>query len=129
MRMTRLSRSLALVAAAALLATMTAATVASPASAAKPKCQGKVATIVGTQKADIIRGTAKRDVIVAKGGADRIYGYRPEDVWIVRRRDFRMIRDPFSKAEQGVTRFILEGRFGVHFPIPNTAQIATVLTP
>ena len=38
---------------AALLAAMSAATVASPASAAKPRCQGQTATIVGTKKADI----------------------------------------------------------------------------
>ncbi len=59
---------------------MTAATVASPASAAKPRCQGKVATIVGTRKADKLVGTAKRDVIVAKGGADRIYGRGGNDL-------------------------------------------------
>ena len=67
-------RSLTLVAGAALLATMTAATVAAPASAAKPKCAGKTATIVGTAKGEVIRGTRKADVIVARGGNDRIYG-------------------------------------------------------
>jgi hypothetical protein len=63
-----------LLSAAALLATMTAATVAAPARAAKPKCAGKVATIVGTKKGEVIRGTRRADVIVARGGNDRIYG-------------------------------------------------------
>ena len=65
---------------AALLATMSAATVTSPASAAKPKCQGKTATIVGTKKGEVIRGTTKRDIIVAKGGHDRIYGRGGNDI-------------------------------------------------
>ena len=76
----RLRRTVALVASAALLATVVAATVAAPASAAKPKCFGKTATIVGTNKADLIIGTRKRDVIVAKGGADRIFGRGGNDL-------------------------------------------------
>ncbi len=77
---TRLRRGIALFTSAALLATMTAATVASPASAAKPKCQGVTATIVGTRKADRIIGTSKRDVIVAKGGADKVFGRGGNDL-------------------------------------------------
>jgi hypothetical protein len=74
MRTTRLRHAGALLTAAALLATMTAATVAGPVSAAKPKCAGKVATKVGTAKGEVIRGTRKNDVIVARGGNDRIFG-------------------------------------------------------
>lgn len=37
-----------------------------------PTCHGVRATIVGTERADRLRGTAGRDVIVAGGGHDRI---------------------------------------------------------
>ena len=49
-----LRRTGALLCSAAVLASLTVATVASPASAAKPKSQGKVATIVGTAKGEVI---------------------------------------------------------------------------
>ena len=39
---------------------------------AAPKCFGKKATIVGTNKADVLKGTAKADVIVGLGGNDTI---------------------------------------------------------
>lgn len=52
----------------------------SSAVAAKPKCGGLVATKVGTNKSQVIRGTPRRDVIVAKGGVDRIYGEGGNDV-------------------------------------------------
>lgn len=42
--------------------------------AAKPRCFGKPATIVGKPKADRLIGTAKADVIVGLGGADVING-------------------------------------------------------
>jgi Ca2+-binding RTX toxin-like protein len=76
MGQTTIGRSVAIVAAAALLASLTAATLAAPTSAAKPKprCAGKVATIVGTRKSETIRGTRKADVIVAKGGDDTVRG-------------------------------------------------------
>ena len=74
----------ALLASAALLASLTAATVAAPTAAAKPRCAGKVATIVGTKKADVIRGTkqgrchrgARRgnDTVRGRGGNDTICG-------------------------------------------------------
>ncbi|UUW87218.1 calcium-binding protein [Pimelobacter simplex] len=50
------------------------------AAAARPSCGGLRATIVGTARADVIRGTRGRDVIVAKGGADRIDGRGGKDV-------------------------------------------------
>jgi HK97 family phage major capsid protein len=62
-------------------------------------------------------------------GTAAVYGYDPSQVWIVRRRQFRMIADPFSKAEQGIVRFVLEGRFGVAFPQPSAINVFTVLTP
>jgi len=41
-------------------------------SAAAPKCFGEKATIVGTNKADVLNGTAKADVIVGLGGNDKV---------------------------------------------------------
>jgi len=49
-------------------------------SARRPKCQGRRATIVGTQGKDRIKGTMRADVIVAKGGNDRINGRGGKDV-------------------------------------------------
>jgi hypothetical protein len=70
---TRLRRTGALLASAALLASLTVATVAAPTTAARPKCDGKVATIVSYKK--VIRGTSRADVIVAKGRKNnKIYG-------------------------------------------------------
>jgi len=74
MTATTLRRTGALLVSSALLASLTVATVAAPATAAKPKCAGKTATIVGTNKGEVIKGTKKADVIVAKGGHDIIYG-------------------------------------------------------
>ncbi len=45
-----------------------------PASAATPRCFGERATIVGTSRDDVIRGTGRSDVIVARGGDDTIRG-------------------------------------------------------
>ena len=45
-----------------------------PAAAARPKCLGSTATIVGNNKPNHIRGTPHRDVIVANGGHDVIDG-------------------------------------------------------
>ncbi|WP_205473240.1 calcium-binding protein [Nocardioides sp. SYSU D00038] len=55
-------------------------TVTDQAAAAKPRCEGRKATIVGTAKGEVIRGTPKRDVIVAKGGNDRILGRGGDDL-------------------------------------------------
>jgi hypothetical protein len=49
-------------------------------AAARPKCQGRRATVVGTKANDRIRGTRRADVIVAKGGNDRINGRGGKDV-------------------------------------------------
>lgn len=46
----------------------------------RPKCRGKVATIVGTPRDDDIVGTAKADVIVGGGGVDSIYGASGNDI-------------------------------------------------
>jgi hypothetical protein len=53
---------------------------AGPALGAKAKCAGLEATKVGTNRAQVIRGTKHDDVIVAKGGSDRIYGNGGKDV-------------------------------------------------
>jgi Ca2+-binding RTX toxin-like protein len=67
-------------------ATLIAATViatwvltAVPASAA-PTCFGQAATIVGTSRADRLRGTSGRDVIVGRGGVDVIRGEAGNDL-------------------------------------------------
>jgi len=39
-----------------------------------PRCFGKVPTMVGTSKHDVLRGTRKRDVIVGLGGPDTLIG-------------------------------------------------------
>jgi Ca2+-binding RTX toxin-like protein len=54
--------------------------VASSVSAAKPTCNGLVATHVGNARGNVIRGTAGRDVIVARGGPDKIFGRGGNDV-------------------------------------------------
>ena len=43
------------------------------------RCDGKIATIVGTDRNDILKGTPRNDVIVAGAGNDTIYGFRGND--------------------------------------------------
>jgi Ca2+-binding RTX toxin-like protein len=50
------------------------------AGAATPKCFGKKATIVGTNKADVLKGTAKADVIVGLGGNDKVKALGGDDL-------------------------------------------------
>jgi uncharacterized delta-60 repeat protein len=45
-----------------------------------PRCAGKKATIVGTNKPNRLKGTRRADVIVALGGNDRIDGGRGNDL-------------------------------------------------
>jgi uncharacterized delta-60 repeat protein len=40
----------------------------------RPRCQGRVATIVGTPRSDTLNGTPRRDVIAAFAGADTVRG-------------------------------------------------------
>jgi hypothetical protein len=54
--------------------------ITSSAEAAKPRCNGVKATIVGTNKPEKIKGTKGRDVIVARGGNDRIKGLGGNDL-------------------------------------------------
>jgi hypothetical protein len=72
MHRTTIRRTGALLVSAALLASLAVATVAAPTAAARPKCDGRTATIVGTYRSETIRGTNRADVIVAKGGNDII---------------------------------------------------------
>ncbi|MGB0121516.1 MAG: CSLREA domain-containing protein [Solirubrobacterales bacterium] len=44
------------------------------------KCDGKVATIVGTNNSENLVGTDKRDIIVARAGADKIYPKGGNDI-------------------------------------------------
>jgi hypothetical protein len=73
-------RSTALLTTAAVLAALLTGALAAPAAAARPTCGGKVATIVGTNRGEIIVGTAGDDVIVAKGGDDVVYGRGGNDI-------------------------------------------------
>ena len=57
-----------LLVAAALIASL------SPAGAARPECNGRAATEVGTTGRDTIRGTPGDDVIGARGGNDTVFG-------------------------------------------------------
>jgi plastocyanin len=45
----------------------------SPVVASSHECDGKAATIIGTNNGEVIRGTNGDDVIVARGGNDRIF--------------------------------------------------------
>jgi Ca2+-binding RTX toxin-like protein len=45
-----------------------------------PKCKGRQVTILGTEDADVIRGSNRRDVILALGGGDRVEGRGGNDV-------------------------------------------------
>jgi uncharacterized delta-60 repeat protein len=47
---------------------------------AAPTCQGRPATIVGTEGNDRLKGTRKADVVVALGGADVVKGLDGDDV-------------------------------------------------
>ena len=75
-------RTVAVLAAATLTATMAATAIATEVEAAKakPNCRGLAATIVGTKGPDRLVGTAKRDVIVGRGGNDVIDGRGGNDV-------------------------------------------------
>jgi Ca2+-binding RTX toxin-like protein len=54
---------------------------AAPASEEEvPRCHGRRATIVGTEKDDVLRGTPGRDVIWGGGGDDTIYGSLGNDL-------------------------------------------------
>jgi hypothetical protein len=61
------------IAAAFIVAMLAVPTVVNPAAAA-PTCDGRPATIVGTNGRNTIRGTRGPDVIVGKGGNDKIHG-------------------------------------------------------
>jgi Ca2+-binding RTX toxin-like protein len=50
------------------------------AQAGPPTCDGRRATIVGTNGPDIIHGTPGRDVIAGLGGDDTIYGLGQDDI-------------------------------------------------
>ncbi|MCW2922921.1 MAG: hypothetical protein JWM98_325, partial [Thermoleophilia bacterium] len=53
-----------------------------PGSATAPRvtCNGRRATIVGTERGEVLRGTRGRDVIAALGGNDRILGMDGADI-------------------------------------------------
>jgi len=69
----------ALLAIVTLIASLLAVT-APAAAQANPTCDGKAATIVGTNGNDTIQGTSGNDVIVGLGGRDRIFGGAGNDI-------------------------------------------------
>ena len=82
---TTIHRTVAVLAAAALTTTLVSTALASEADPAKTdsrvvKCDGKVATKVGTAGRDIIYGTRKRDIIHGLGGNDTILGRGGHDI-------------------------------------------------
>lgn len=72
-------RATAILVLSLLLASLALIATATPA-VAKPTCGGKVATIVGTSRGEVIRGTLKADVIVAGGGGDTVFGRGGADI-------------------------------------------------
>ncbi len=77
-----MKRSVWLVAfALAIIASSAIARAATQAAEAEtPRCDGRKATIVGTEGNDVLEGTAKPDVIWAGAGNDVVYGYLGNDV-------------------------------------------------
>ena len=73
-------RATAIFVSSLLLASLAQVVVVAPAAADKPTCGGKVATIVGTAKGEVIRGTLKADVIVAGDGDDTVFGRGGADI-------------------------------------------------
>ena len=74
-----MSNRFALIAPALVLVGSASLSIAEPATmeaAAAPTCFGKIATIVGTNEADMLTGTDEADVIVALGGARHRQGAR-----------------------------------------------------
>ncbi|HEU4706962.1 MAG TPA: hypothetical protein VFS64_07235 [Solirubrobacterales bacterium] len=45
-----------------------------------PECHGRAATLVGTNGADVLKGTKRKDVVVALGGNDRIKTFDDGDI-------------------------------------------------
>ena len=74
MRRTSLPKSLVLYCAVPLIVGFVMLIPSSAAKAAPPLCDGKPATIVGTEGDDVLRGTNGDDVIVGRGGDDRLMG-------------------------------------------------------
>ncbi|GAA3523336.1 calcium-binding protein [Nocardioides daeguensis] len=76
----RTSRRLRALGGLAALVAALAVPVPAADAAAKPRCGGLRATIVGTSGDDVLRGTRGKDVIVGRGGDDRILGRGGRDV-------------------------------------------------
>lgn len=55
-------------------------TLANPPVVSPPKCQGKDATIVGSEGRDVLTGTPQADVITALGGNDKVVAGRGNDI-------------------------------------------------
>jgi hypothetical protein len=59
---------------------LVASGVTAPPAAARPRCAGDRATIVGTPERDRLRGTERRDVIAAGDGADAVDAREGDDI-------------------------------------------------
>ena len=84
-----------------------------PASAARPKCFGRVATIVGSGGDDELIGTRRSDVIVARAGNDFIFGRGGRDFICAGRGQFDV-----SFAGRGNDRINGGRGFDIIFPGP-----------
>jgi Tol biopolymer transport system component len=45
-----------------------------------PRCAGHIATVIGSDRRDVLKGTERKDVIVALGGDDRVSSFAGADV-------------------------------------------------
>ena len=113
-------RILAILVSAALtasLATIALASDVDPAAKArkpKVKCDGVVATKVGTPRRDVIRGTAGKDVIAGLGGHDVLIGRGGNDILCGGAGNDRLVGGPgHDKLLGGVGRDRLLGGVGV----------------
>src|SRR4051812_45386306 len=61
-------------------ATATALLLPMPANAAPVRCNGVAASITSTKAGAVVRGTARRDVIVARGARSTVYGLNGNDL-------------------------------------------------
>ena len=87
---------------AALLAVGATLLGAAPGAEAKPRCFGKPATKVGTNGADRLTGSPRKDVIVALGGDDVVQAKSNDDrVCLGNGDDFAGTSRGFDKIEGG----------------------------
>ena len=72
-----------------------------PQTGRRYRCNGKVATLVGTRRANRLIGTPRRDVIIGLGGADRISGRGGNDLICATTGNDRVVGGPGRDLIQG----------------------------